>query len=310
MDIQNIFNSETNRQSWIQHQIPYRTADSKMKNKFGPQTTNSYISDTNDIGLSYNATDVHFLLTQDKHKRMPILTSETNIVSTKIKDDKNELYQCLKTLEKTKKIQPLVIHPPVVHTPSVQPLVESFTHELNPLTDYNYMLALQSRAICLCNYLNSNKFYSKYSYNWQLLKNNLNKTNYLFQRLEDTDSDIAYVINKGEEIKFRVRDINRYVPLNVYQYVLYHEMAHMSTTEMQHTPTFYKLMSIILFAAFENGFIKFENLPNREYVSDGQPIVSKQSIKNEIIEGANLILDDEKISKVYKENILNYLRKK
>lgn len=176
---------------------------------------------------------------------------------------------------------------------------EGFSHPLNPRLDYNYLRILQSRAMSLCYYMRNNKYYNKFSGNWKLLEKNLNRNNYLFERLEDSDTDIAYVINKGDEVKFRVRDSNSYVPINIYQYVLYHEMAHMSTNEKQHTPMFFKLMSVIILAAFENGFIRFDSLPTSEYLSDGQPIVSKSNFKTEILEGAELLSDNEEGKKYF-----------
>lgn len=176
---------------------------------------------------------------------------------------------------------------------------EGFSHPLNPRLDYNYLRILQSRALSLCYYMRNNKYYNKFSGNWKLLEKNLNRNNYLFERLEDSDTDIAYVINKGDEVKFRVRDSNSYVPINIYQYVLYHEMAHMSTNEKQHTPMFFKLMSVIILAAFENGFIRFDSLPTSEYLSDGQPIVSKSNFKTEILEGAELLSDNEEGKKYF-----------
>ena len=117
---------------------------------------------------------------------------------------------------------------------------EGFENPIEKEADYMYLQALKIRASAVCKFLNDHASYKKWSSNWKLLEKNLKRNGLLFERLDDTDADIAYVINKGDKVKFRIRDEKRYVPLNIYQYVLYHEMAHMSTTELQHTPKFHE----------------------------------------------------------------------
>jgi len=314
-DVNRIMNSSTNIPIWIQNQIPFRTADSgRIKINYGSTKINSlqthnplptarYKQDS--LEIDYRDTITKYILTDHKNKFKPLIMPEhyqSNSIST------GGMIQDLKTLIRYD-TDPIKKMDNIQKENFMGETSESFTHELNPRIDYNYMTILQSRALCICNYLKNNKFYKNYINNWKLLEKNLYKSGYLFERLDDSDSDVAYVINKGEEIKFRVRDSKRYVPINIYQYVLYHEMAHMSTNELQHTQTFYKLMSIIVFAAFENGFINFDNIPNSDYVSDGQPILSKKDIKNEIIEGAKLLFNTpENIS--YLQEIMKYLNKK
>ena len=72
--------------------------------------------------------------------------------------------------------------------------------------DYTYLQILQERAMCVCRFLLNNKYYHKYINNWKLLASNLDKNKLTFQRLQDSDEDVAYVINKGEEVNFRFRD--------------------------------------------------------------------------------------------------------
>ena len=108
--------------------------------------------------------------------------------------------------------------------------------------DDTYLKALEARALMVCRYLKTNKKYSGYSQNWELLEKNLNKQGCLFKKLAETDNDIAYVVNKGDEVKFRIHDKERYMPINIYQYVVFHEMAHMSTHELQHTQHFQELL--------------------------------------------------------------------
>ena len=173
--------------------------------------------------------------------------------------------------------------------------------------DYTYLQILQERAMCVCRFLLNNKYYHKYINNWKLLASNLDKNKLTFQRLQDSDEDVAYVINKGEEVNFRFRDKIRYIPINVYQYVLYHEMAHMSTHELQHTDTFYMLMSIIVLAGFELGFIDLKRIPNDVYMSNNQEILDRLTIKEEIKAGTHNIETPE--SKEHFEGLRNYIER-
>lgn len=173
--------------------------------------------------------------------------------------------------------------------------------------DYTYLQILQERAMCVCRFLLNNKYYHKYINNWKLLASNLDKNKLTFQRLQDSDEDVAYVINKGEEVNFRFRDKIRYIPINVYQYVLYHEMAHMSTHELQHTDNFYMLMSIIVLAGFELGFIDLKRIPNDVYMSNNQEILDRLTIKEEIKAGTHNIETPE--SKEHFEGLRNYIER-
>lgn len=154
--------------------------------------------------------------------------------------------------------------------------------------DYSYMNMLKARAIALLNFLKGNKNYSKWALNWEFLESNLEKRNYLFGRLSSSDKDVAHVINKGEKIEFRIRDKSgKYIPINIYQYVMTHELAHMATDDLQHTEGFWKLLSIMTFAMFEMGFYDFQKLRKFHgyFNSNGKPILSFDSIKFDIKRG-------------------------
>ena len=178
----------------------------------------------------------------------------------------------------------------------------SFDNPIANEADYTYMSALKVRANAVCEYLRNNKAYKKWAHNWELLKSNLNGGK-LFTRLGNSDADIAYVVNKGEEIKFRIRDLKRYTPINIYQYVLYHEMAHMSTEELQHTPFFLQLLNIISLAAFECGFIDLRKMPNSLYTTNGSPILNRESMKKEIQEGTRWLAEANPDSESYYKGI-------
>jgi len=282
-------------------------------------------------GLSYKDSVTKAILTSTKDSRKPLLLMNRNEDSDgKIQtiNDTSSLYQPigdakpiaeLPNISKVYQLDDFITEksstsnlsnatPQTGIKPKNPPIGirESFTHPLNNTLDYTFIEVLKTRAMSLCYYLQNNKNYSEYASNWKLLEKNLQKSNYLFERLKETDQDIAYVINKGDEIKFRIRDSEKYIPLNTYQYVLYHEMAHMSTNELQHTKNFYKLLSILCFAAFENGFIDFSRLNNSYYKSNGQSILSKRSLQDEILEGAKLISKDE----LYIKELQKYISSK
>ena len=115
--------------------------------------------------------------------------------------------------------------------------------------------------------------------------------NYSFSRLPENDQDIAYTIDKGKETKFRIRgNNNRYVPLNIYQYVLLHEAAHCANfNNWGHGPEFQDLLSILSLAAFELGFIRIRSIDTSLYKKNGQPILCRGDIKNEILHGIDLV---------------------
>lgn len=171
-------------------------------------------------------------------------------------------------------------------------------------TDEMYMNILKSRAKMVAEHVSNNKFYSKWSENWKLLNYNLKRNKYLFNRLDQSDADIAYVINKGDEVNFRIRDEIRYVPVNIYQYVLYHEMAHMSTTELQHTPKFHELLNILSFAAFELGLIDIRRTTKEYWNTNGQPILCRAALQDEIIVGADWLIQANPGHTEYFEEII------
>jgi hypothetical protein len=186
---------------------------------------------------------------------------------------------------------------------------EGFENPIEKEADYMYLEALKIRAIAVCKFLNNHRSYRNWSSNWKLLEKNLRRNGLLFERLDDTDADIAYVINKGDQVKFRIRDEKRYVPLNIYQYVLYHEMAHMSTTELQHTPKFHELLNIISLAGFELGFIDLSRTTKEFYMTNGQPILCRASMKEEIMDGCDWLKKANPNSGLYYDSIKKAVRK-
>ena len=190
-------------------------------------------------------------------------------------------------------------------------LMERFTDDVTSRQAINnYIEALKTRATAVCFYLRNNASYKRWSENWEFLESNLKKSKLLFERLDESDADIAYVINKGEEIKFRIRDEKRFIPLNIYQYVLYHEMAHLSTHELQHTPKFHELLNIISLAGFELGFIDLTRVQRSFYLTNGQPILCKASLKEEIIEGCQWLIKANPGAKEYYKDLIDLIKYK
>ena len=180
-----------------------------------------------------------------------------------------------------------------------------------PAAIESYLDTLKARATAVCFYLQHNKSYQKWAQNWKFLYENLHSKNrLLFERLDESDADIAYVVNKGEEVKFRIRDEKRFIPINIYQYVLYHEMAHMSTHELQHTPFFFQLLSIIALAAFEMGFIDLSRMSTSYYKTNGAMILCRASMKTELTNACKHLADANPDSKAYFEGLSTYINKK
>ena len=186
---------------------------------------------------------------------------------------------------------------------------EAFINPIERETDYMYLEALKIRALAVCSFLNDHVSYKVWKPNWRLLEKNLKRNKFLFERLDASDADIAYVINKGDEVKFRIRDNKHYVPLNIYQYVLYHEMAHMSTTELQHTPKFHELLNLISLAGFELGFIDLSRTTSEFYLTNGQPISCRMSMVDEISKGCDLLKKANPHSKLYYDSIKHAIKR-
>lgn len=169
-----------------------------------------------------------------------------------------------------------------------------------------YMCSLRERAKAVNSFCLQSKAYAPWKSNWEFLRKNLMKKNKLnFELLDASDQDIAYVVDKGVNVCFRIRDKERFLPINIYQYVLYHEMAHMSTTDHQHTVFFHKLLNLLSLAAYELGLIDLTRMTKNVYTTNGQGIASAASIKDEILTGCDHMLEvhanDAKLVKYYQD---------
>lgn len=161
--------------------------------------------------------------------------------------------------------------------------------------DQVYIQSLESRLIAAVHYVNDNKVYSPWADNWKALEKSMKKVNYSFSRLDECDADIAFTVNKGEETKFRIRDKDRkYVPLNIYQYVVLHEAAHCANYgKWGHGKEFCSLLSLLCLAAYELGFVNLRNMQKNVYLTNGQPILCQSDMKNEILRGIELMISNQ-----------------
>lgn len=154
-----------------------------------------------------------------------------------------------------------------------------------------YKNVLQSYSIMLVNFLSNFEDFKPWIHYWRYLHKNLYKCDCMFEILKQNDKDVAYVQNKGEKMRFRIQDNNRFVPISIYTYVLCHELAHLANEhEYGHGQNFQDLMHLIELAAYELGIIKPEKYPEDNYTSNDMVILSKSSIKQELIEGINLVV--------------------
>lgn len=82
------------------------------------------------------------------------------------------------------------------------------------------------------------------------------------ETIHDTGSTTSYSINKGEALHLCVRKKNTKRSLhdeNTLMYVTIHEIAHIASPEIGHTPLFYEIMDYILDYGVNNGYINLED---------------------------------------------------
>ena len=86
-------------------------------------------------------------------------------------------------------------------------------------------------------------------------------TNLNISKLPTTDKEIAYTLDKGEVIKFRWEDSSRYIPIDVYMYVLLHELTHESfpPSFQGHGDPFPQMLCLLCVAATE---LKILDIPS------------------------------------------------
>lgn len=171
---------------------------------------------------------------------------------------------------------------------------ESFTCQCQPYLDSMYTHILESRAAAIVMYLLKDPSFKPWIKEWEFLQRNINKCNMDFKQLADDHEDVAYSLDKGKELSFRFRDKDRYLPLSVESYILAHEMAHVANEEIGHGNKFQELMHLIEVAAYMLQFIDLSKYSDSTVHSNGQEILSRNSIKYELRDGIeNLIKHSE-----------------
>ena len=171
---------------------------------------------------------------------------------------------------------------------------ESFTCQCQPYLDSMYTHILEARASAIVMYLLKDPSFKPWIKEWEFLQRNINKCNMDFKQLADDHEDVAYSLDKGKELSFRFRDKDRYLPLSVESYILAHEMAHVANEEIGHGNKFQELMHLIEVAAYMLQFIDLSKYSDSTVHSNGQEILSRNSIKYELRDGIeNLIRHSE-----------------
>ena len=182
---------------------------------------------------------------------------------------------------------------------------EGFTCQCQPYLDSMYKHILEARASAILMYLLKDQSFSPWIKEWKFLERNINKCNMDFTQLADDHEDVAYSMDKGSELSFRFRDKDKYMPLSVESYILAHEMAHVANEEVGHGEKFQELMHLIEVAAYMLQFIDLSKYSDQTVHSNGQEILSRRSIKYELFDGIQRLIDhsDDPEQREYWEEI-------
>ena len=82
-------------------------------------------------------------------------------------------------------------------------------------------------------------------------------------RLSETEPGAKYTsysVNKGESISMCLRHPNKsFIDMNIVFFVLVHEMAHVMTDEIGHTPLFWENMGYLLRVASKEGLYRYKD---------------------------------------------------
>lgn len=171
---------------------------------------------------------------------------------------------------------------------------EGFYCQCQPYLDDMYRHILEARASAIIMYLTKDPSFAPWNAEWEFLKRNISKCNMDFNQLADDHEDVAYSLDKGKELSFRFRDKDKYMPLSIESYILAHEMAHVANKEVGHGEKFQELMHLIEVAAYMLQFIDLSKYPDRTVRSNGQEILSRNSIKHELFDGIDNLIRHSK----------------
>lgn len=178
---------------------------------------------------------------------------------------------------------------------------------IKPKSSYSFILSenlkniINARAKGITDYLMNNELYSPWVKHWNLLVKNLKKNR--IQLLSIMDDDIGFTINKNELTSIKIHDGEKFNNINIITHILIHELCHLAVTYSGHPDEFFDLLSIMIHAASEMNYFNFKTLPDQIYMVINTPTISKESLKQEIIKGNNLM------KHMYQSNseYLNYL---
>lgn len=187
-------------------------------------------------------------------------------------------------------------------------VTESFTSSFTSSADNAYRLNINSNIHAILNIINGMECFNLYRLYWRDLKRNLDAHHWNINILDSLDDDIAYSLNKGEELNFKTNDNSSYLPYKIMIYVICHELAHVACNkEVGHTETFIKIMHIIEVAAFIAGLLRPKDFPIVPIRFSNQSVVSKDIVKFEIEDGVLLLMESNRDID-YLSSILNYIR--
>ena len=182
---------------------------------------------------------------------------------------------------------------------------ENFSFNKEDMADELYKQILRTNAKSICDFLLSFRPYKPWMKHWKILDANLKKTNLNVSKLPINDKEIAFTLDKGEIIKFRWEDEKRFVPKDVFMYVLLHELTHEAfpPTFQGHGDPFPQMLCLLCVAATELDILNIQNIPKNIFMSNGRPITSRESIKSEIMFGIDMLIEanknDEQIVEYY-----------
>ena len=107
---------------------------------------------------------------------------------------------------------------------------------------------------------NDEDFMKKHGSKYEFMKSNWNPNN--IQESDPDSSTTSYSLNKGQTLVFCIRhknDQGTFVDHNTLTFVGIHELAHLMTTEVGHTPLFWTNMEALLEVAIKNNLYRAEN---------------------------------------------------
>ena len=246
--------------------------------------------------------DVETFTSKSKNLLDNTVMSLIHIIKQYSKDSQQISQQFSQQIPQQQTVEPL-------HAPKIT-IEEAFRKKSLNDSDELYKELLRSYAVALCHYLNNSKKYSKWSYNWKILDNNLKKTNLSVKRLDSSDKDVAYTQNKGDIIKFRWRDNDSYIPRSVFAYVLMHELTHQvfPMTFQGHGDPFPDMLSIVCVAGYELRIFDLKNVPKKTVYSNGQEITSRSSLTAELMNGIKLLREANPNSSDYYDQLEEVIR--